>query len=587
MPLSSEMRSIFSKKAIIASLVVVGMAGGAWFFITRGEAEPLYDTAIVTKRDLTEEVSVTGQVQATEEVELAFESSGKVVTVNADVGDLVSVGQIIASLDSSELAAQLASARANVASAESVLREYELALRAEQAKLTELQSGTRPEELAVADTTLANAEQALVDASKAYEAVLAQNTQALNALYAQVSDILYDAQSKADDAVQKHTDALFSKEYANKNQLIFIVQNQGNKAAVEEARGDAQAAAQNFARDLLALSTNSTAYDEAMAQALVYLDTVQQFLLLLNVAINDATSLTAEQTADYRSQVSTARNELIAATTAINTHVQAIASQRANNDQEQTSAQHTINDAQRAVSLAQKELALKQSGTIPEQISQQQARVEQAESVLLTQQARVQQALADVQALNAKLGNFLILAPIRGVVTVQNVKRGQIVSANEPLVTLISEAAYEVEAFVPEADIAKIELNDIARITLDAYSNELDFVATVSKIDPGQTTVGGVVTYKVTLQFVKEDERVRTGMTANIELETDFRDQVLTVPARAIISRNGGTKRVQVLTGEDVSEVVVVTGLASSDGFVEIVSGLQEGQTVVTSVRSR
>lgn len=581
------MSSIFSRKTIVVSLVVVAVIGGAWFFISRREPEPLYDFATVTRRDLVEEVSVTGQVQATEEVHLAFESVGKVVTVHADVGDVVSAGQIIASLDSSELAAQLASARANVASAESVLREYELALRAEQSKLAELQSGTRPEELRVAEIKLANAEQALLDARAAYDSLTAQQTQKLGSLYAQVSDILLDAQAKTDDAVGRYTDELFSKEFADKNQLVFIVQNQANKAAVEEARGKAKAASENFARDLLALADNATAYDAALAQALKYIDTVQQFLLQLNVAINDATSLTDEQTSAYRSQVSSARSALIGATTAINAHVQAIASLKATSTHEQTSAQNVINDAESAVSLSKSELALKQSGTIPEQLAQQQARVEQAESVLLTQKARVQQASADVQAINAKLGNYLILAPIRGVVTMQNAKLGQIVAANEELVTLISESAYEVVAYVPEADIAKIALNDIANITLDAYSSALDFVATVSKIDPGQTTVGGVVTYKVTLQFLKDDERVRTGMTANIELKTDFRDQVLAIPARALISRNGGPKRVQVLQGDQATEIEVITGLTSSDGFVEVMSGLMEGQTVITSVRSR
>ncbi len=585
----TKLRAFFTTKVITISVVIAVVGGGIIYLATKGPAEATFTTATASYRDLVEEVDVTGQVKPTEEVNLAFEASGRVVSVKADVGDEVQQGQLIASLDASELYAQLASARASAAGAQSVLNEYKQSLAAEQARLDELKSGTRPEELAIAQTKVTNAELSLKDAYAHQDAVIASGKQDLANLYLSVSDVLSDAYTKSDDAIVKYTDEMFSKDYLTNNQLIFIVNSQEEKNAAETDRAEAQDAVDDFATLLAGLSTDQRQLDTAMSQALSYVSTVQQFLFSLNVAINDSVGVSSADLAAYKADVSTARNSLVVATSAINKQIQSIAAQRVLNQQNITTSSNQINDAKSALQLAQNELTLKLSGTSPEQITQQEARVKQAQLVLNTQSARVSQAFADVQRINAQLGNYVMVSPLRGIITKQEVKVGQIVSANAVLTTVISQAAFEIVANVPEADIAKIKVGDVADLTLDAYSDSVHFDASVIKIDPAQTTIEGVSTYKVTLQFGKEDERVRSGMTANITMTTGKREHVLSIPQRALVSRNNH-KFVQLVTEQggisQADEVPVTVGLISSDGFVEIIDGLDEGDQVVVSSRT-
>lgn len=561
------------------------IGGGVVFVATRPTPPPPYETVPVERRDLVEEVSVTGQVKPAEEVNLAFEVSGKLVAVSVDVGDKVESGQVLASIGSSQLLAQLSAARANVASAQSVLQEYQLALSAEQSKLDELKLGTRPEEIVVAQTKVDNAKRAVQDAKAHLASVIASGDQAIQSLYAASSDLLNDGYSKADDAMVRDTDALFSDSFSNKDQLSFAVADHTIKSRVEAARQDALVAVSAFSSRLAVLGSAQADIDDALTDAVGYVATVLTFLNDANMALLDAVGLTESQLTTYKSNVSLARTNVISASVAINSHIQDIADQRVSNSQAQITAQNQINDAESVLRLAESELLLKQSGSLPDQIRAQEARVKQSELVLNTQQSRVWQAYADVERINAELGQYAIRSPLRGIVTKQDARVGEIIAARTPIITVISQSTYEITANVPEADIAKMMVGDQATLTLDAYGDRAPFAAAVVHIDPAQTVIEGVTTYKVTFQFLLEDERIRSGMTANIIVVTDQREDALSVPYRAVIRRdNEQFVRLypsNAAEGAGPIEIAVETGIVSVDGFIEILSGVKEGDPVV------
>lgn len=572
------------RKVIIVLLSVAAIGGAAYAYIRLTSDQTAYETAAVARRDLREEVSVTGEVQPTEEVQLAFEVGGKVAAVNVDVGDVVTGGQVLATLDSAAVLAQLDSVRAAAAAAQSVAKEYELALLSERARLDELRLGTRPEEILVSETKRANAVQALSDAQNNLAAVRQKGEQDLANLYLGAADVLNEAYVSANDALVKYTDVMFSNTYTSKNELVFIVLSQQNKNNAEDSRGDAYASVQKFSQLLLNPHATPAEIDAFLTSALDHLAVVQEFLSYLNIALADSFSVDASTLATYKSNVSAARTAVVASISAINKQIQSIAAQKATNTQNVTVAQNQVNDAQNAVSLAESELALKQSGTLPEQIRAQEAKVQQAEVVLESQQARVNQAWAEVQRISAQLNSYFLRSPLNGIVSRRDVRTGEIIGANVHVITVISQAAYEIIANVPEADIAKIRLGDVATLTLDAYSDADIFTATVVEIDPAQTKIEGVTTYKVTLQFAQEDDRIRSGMTANVVLVTELRDDVLAVPQRAVVTRNGDVF-VRLLHNKLPVEQPVMPGLFSSDGFAEIKSGLKEGDLVITSLR--
>ncbi|HJN62222.1 MAG TPA: hypothetical protein QGH92_01300, partial [Candidatus Parcubacteria bacterium] len=95
--------------------------------------------------------------------------------------------------------------------------------------------------------------------------------------------------------------------------------------------------------------------------------------------------------------------------------------------------------------------------------------------------------------------------------------------------------------------------------------------------------VDGVATYKVTFQFIEDDERIKSGMTANIDITSDNRENVIAVPQRSIIRKNGD-KFVRILDGNNVKEIKVETGLYGSDGNIEIIRGINEGDKVITFI---
>ena len=160
---------------------------------------------------------------------------------------------------------------------------------------------------------------------------------------------------------------------------------------------------------------------------------------------------------------------------------------------------------------------------------------------------------------------------------------GEYANASSPLISIISDTSFEIEANVPEADIAKIHVGDQAKITLDAYGSDVFFEGRVVTIDTAETIIDNVPTYKVTLAFTKNDTRIKSGMTANIDIATARKENVLSIPQRAVINKDG-QKTVMVVTGTDTTtETTVTTGLRGSDGSIEIIEGITEGAIIITA----
>ncbi len=134
-----------------------------------------------------------------------------------------------------------------------------------------------------------------------------------------------------------------------------------------------------------------------------------------------------------------------------------------------------------------------------------------------------------------------------------------------------------------EADIEKIAVGDSARTTLDASSGSIPLSATVISIDPAETMTNGVGAYKVTLQFNQANPIIKSGMTATVDILTAHKDNVLAVPASALVTNNNQTS-VLVSAGSSgqLATRQVTTGISGNNGYVEITSGLSIGEKVLT-----
>ena len=201
-----------------------------------------------------------------------------------------------------------------------------------------------------------------------------------------------------------------------------------------------------------------------------------------------------------------------------------------------------------------------------------------------TQEAKVRAAEAGAENYRARLAKTIIRSPINGIVTKQDASAGESASINISIISIISVASFEIEANIPEVEIAKIKTGANANITLDAYGENEIFGASVSMIDPAETIISGVPNYKTTLIFNEKDERIKSGMTANIDIFLEQKISVIAIPRNAIEIIDG-KKFVKIIVGEkrntEVIDKEVTTGITGSDGFVEIISGVSEGDKVI------
>jgi RND family efflux transporter MFP subunit len=195
-------------------------------------------------------------------------------------------------------------------------------------------------------------------------------------------------------------------------------------------------------------------------------------------------------------------------------------------------------------------------------------------------QIDIRQAQLDIQDTIVQINNRTIKAPANGIVTDVKAKVGETISPGSPIVSIISADQYEIEANIPEADMAKVVVGAETEVTLDAYGSDVIFKARVISVNPAETLVDGVATYKTKFQFVDNDERIKSGMTASLIIKGETKDNVIAIPQRSVITR-GQEKLVQILDGEKIVEKKVQTGLRGSDGSIEIVSGIAEGEKVV------
>lgn len=185
-----------------------------------------------------------------------------------------------------------------------------------------------------------------------------------------------------------------------------------------------------------------------------------------------------------------------------------------------------------------------------------------------------------VEEAKAELVDYYIRAPFDGIITKIDAKVGEIASQNVLLISMMSVDTFQIESYIPEIHIAKIKLNDEVDITLDAFGEAVNFKAQVVAIDPAETIRDGVATYKIKIQFKEKNDRIKSGMTANVAILIFSKPGTIVLPGGVVFEKDG-KKFVQIKEEKNILDREVVLGEVSSLGQVEIISGLKEGELVM------
>jgi len=508
-----------------SALIGVVILLSLYFILSNGTATT-YELTTVTKADLVEEVSLTGKVKPKASADLAFERGGTIASINVEVGEKVYAGQVLLSLENGEVYAQYEQAKAAVKQAE--------------AKLAELKNGARPEDISYQELKVQKAETEMTEASKS------------------LVEAIKDAYAKSDDAIRNKVDQFILNPKGTTPTVNFNTDFE-LKLAIEQGRQDLERKLVMWNANLLNLMESEIQNNGAtyLNEASNNLETIKAYLDKTALAVNGLlpNSTLSQTTIDsWKSGLSTARTNI---STAVSSY---------------SSAREGYKTASTNLSIEKNRLALQKAGTLTEQITASEAGLEQAQ--------------ASLRSVESQLGKSYLRSPLNGLVTRQEARLGEISAAGVKIVSVISAGDYELEAYVPEADMAKVKLDNKATVTLDAYGQEAEFEAKVFFIDPAETLIDGVSTYKIKLQFNKEDERIRSGMTANITIFTAEKLGVIAIPSR-IISAKNNEKTVQLSEQGKIKEVKIKTGLKGSSGLIEILSGLNEGDLVVASVAKK
>ncbi|MGD8626071.1 MAG: efflux RND transporter periplasmic adaptor subunit [Anaerolineae bacterium] len=207
----------------------------------------------------------------------------------------------------------------------------------------------------------------------------------------------------------------------------------------------------------------------------------------------------------------------------------------------------------------------------------------QEEEILLAQLQVEQAQIALDQALHQLVGTAL-LAPHDGTITLLGIRQGEL-SGGQPAFVLTDFSSYHIDVIVDEIDIGRVAVGQQVTITLDALPGEtlagqIEQIAETAQLD------SGVVSYKVRVNLEPSDAPLRAGMTANVDIVTERREDVLLVPNRFItIDRLTGRTFVDHLVGQEIQAIEIQTGLRD-ETYSEVLAGLQEGDVVVLVQRS-
>ncbi|PIT88026.1 MAG: hypothetical protein COU29_04455 [Candidatus Magasanikbacteria bacterium CG10_big_fil_rev_8_21_14_0_10_36_32] len=571
---------IFKTKKFYIILVVILIVVAIGYNQYKKANQPIqYETAKVKLGDVIQTVEATGKVESSTELSLRFEISGTLDSVNVKEGDVIKSGKVLASLKAGELSAAVAQARANlnqkIAGATDAEIEYYRAV---------AQAAKADWDKTIVDTanSISVAERAVETAENNLKLVEGGNdNQIVSQAYESAVAVLHATLSKVDDGLTQADNILgVDNNFANDSFEQYLSITDINKLTTAKALYVEAKMARYNARTVIDMLTTVSAHeaiDNALPLAETALSKTNSVLSATVDALNatlPSGTFTQATLESKKTTVETSRAAVTAQYTAQIDQKQAIVNAKNSFTTYTIAYSKAVSDLNNVKATASGSIAIKESV-----YNQAAANLKNKENPSReVDLAPLRAALAQAEANWSKA---FLYAPIDGMITKINKKRGEFVSATEVAVQMLSPH-YEISVDIPETDVIKLKLNDAAVITLDAFGDETKFSGKIISIDPASTEIQDVVYYRVKVAIDDTDKQIKSGMTANITISTDKRENVLTIPFRATRTGEEG-KIVRVLKNGEVQEVMIVLGLRGDDGRVEIVNGLDEGDEIIIS----
>ncbi|HLD34745.1 MAG TPA: efflux RND transporter periplasmic adaptor subunit [Patescibacteria group bacterium] len=533
-----QLKNLAKKKKIyIPTAIIILIVGGiSYSSYRKSHQPPVYETVKVEQGTLRQSVEATGKIESVDALSLRFETAGTITEVKVKEGEAVKSGQLLANLRLSELNAAVMQASANLnqklagGTPESI-NQLQAALNKAKADLSAVQGSTPG-----------------VEGSKlvqdAYDSVLAtlQSTQVvLSSSLTAADNILGIDNSFANDEYENvlSTKSLNALETAKNNYYSTELSKADSDAAINALDGNA-----DQQRVMLAMDKSKDALSAMRDLLFQVKDVLDNTFPGNNLSVSELNIL--------KTDIQTARANIAAEYAGLIDAYQSIDTARNNYYAYQALADKA-------------EAALKDAQNPPREVD-------------------VAYYRATLAAAVASRDKAILRAPIDGVVTKINKKRGEYISVADIAIEMLSPH-YEIKVDIPETDVSKLELNDAVAVTLDAFGDDTNFTGKIVSIDPASTEVQDVVYYKVRVSLDDTNQPIKPGMTANVTITTASIDNALIVPTRSVRTNSVG-KYVRVLENGQEQERPIQVGLKGDDGKSEILSGINIGDEIIVTVKT-
>jgi len=172
-----------------------------------------------------------------------------------------------------------------------------------------------------------------------------------------------------------------------------------------------------------------------------------------------------------------------------------------------------------------------------------------------------------------------VYAPIEGYITSLPLTQGTTVSTSTAIAQIGNIKKLQIESKIPESNIAVLKNGLTAEVTLEAYKDET-FPAHIFRISPIVDETSR--TKEIYFLFDTADTRINAGMYVRIKLNTVLHEHAVVIPADAIITESGKQYVYKMNDNSTVTKAEITTGV-TVDAKTEILSGISEGDTIVTS----
>ncbi|KEI16549.1 efflux RND transporter periplasmic adaptor subunit [Clostridium haemolyticum] len=170
----------------------------------------------------------------------------------------------------------------------------------------------------------------------------------------------------------------------------------------------------------------------------------------------------------------------------------------------------------------------------------------------------------------------VVKAPINGIVSTLNIKKGEVASNAKPIMTIVNVEKIRANIEVPEEIINKIKIGDKLDTFIVPLSNK-KVIGTVRAINLAKNSKSKINTIEVEVD--NEDSKIKPGMFASVKINIDSKKDVLIIKKEGVTTKNG-QNIVYVKKGEEIVDKKVTLGI-DNDEYVEVISGLNLGDKIV------